>query len=210
MACIKIVILCKILLYLDNNIRRSGFNMKRISRIAFTIAALIIGFSFTGIAQAQDSGSSGPVFLNKIKNIFSSDSNSNTKVAPLTPNKRTNNSRQNTSRNNTSSQQGMTLGEQRRQAWMARRQNTRQIMEQIRTEINQDIKNNYMAAQQFQANLQANGREQNPSNSVAPSGAPNAASSQGNGVASGGNTRIIVPQNNEDSSGSKPVFKNYR
>jgi len=182
----------------------TGLTMRKISRIIFTIAMVITGISFISSAQAQDSGSSGPVFLNKIKNIFSSDSGSNTQVAPLNPNR--SNSRQTSTRTRAQTTQGMTLGEQRRQAWMARRQNTRQAMEQLRTEINQDIQNNYAAAQQFQANLQANGggNQVNPASPSVPSATVNGQSNTGS------NTRIVVPQNNEDNSGSKPVFKNYR
>lgn len=153
-------------------------------------------------AQASSNDSSGPIFLNKIKSVFSRDKTPQ-QIAPL--NTKTAVTKRSTNGKNTSST-GQSLADIKRAEWRARQQRLGALIDKNNQEIRTKIAQNYQQSQQYQAALQAQQRANGQTAPLTSNGARGTTQSSPTQTAP---TRIIIPQK-EESGGTKPIFKNYR
>ncbi len=150
-------------------------------------------------AEAGSSGSSGPIFLNKIKSVFTREKKPQ-QVAPL--NTRTTATKRSAKKNSTASN-GRSLADIKRAEWKARQQRLGALIDKNNQEVRAKLAQNYQQAQLYQVQLQA---QQRAGGQVPVRSTTNSTTTP---TTTRRPTRIIIPQK-EESGGTKPIFKNYR
>lgn len=158
-------------------------------------ALLVMGLIMAAPAHAE-----GPVFLNKIKNIFSRDAApSQQRVAPLAT--KTTPARQSQQRQSsyTSGSSGQNV---ERQQWLARKAATKQYITRLNQQKELERQQELIRAQQLRAANQA-GVAIPSTTGVAPMGTTAPAQPTRP-------VRVIIPQADNGEGGTKPIFKNYR
>lgn len=169
-------------------------------KIGFFLVLITIGTAISfSPAYAGSEGSKGPIFLNKIKSVFTRDKKQ--QVAPLNTQTRPSQKAQRNAAASSSS--SASLADIRRAEWKARQQRLGALVARNNQQIQAKLVQNHQQAQRFQAQLQA-GETGNTANT----GAVNRATGSSNTGTRP--TRIIIPQQQDNNSGTKPIFKNYR